>query len=115
MVWYRYLYVDESIIQKKEKIIWKVCHNVGQIDMYLITLSHGESNLLEIISTLELMQKAYPKERLFIIGIAKGYEQACWLAWRILLDVYEQTGAFRAKTYLLAKHRGENGQVSVCP
>ncbi len=115
MVWYNDLYADESIIRKKEKIKWKVCHNVGQINMYLITLSHGSSNLLEIVSTLVLMQSCYPKEHLFVVGVAKGYDQAVALSLKIVMEVYEATGSFDVKTYLRRKQKAGNGQVSICP
>ena len=115
MVWYKYLYADESIIRKKEKIKWKICHNAGQLNMYVITLSQSRNNLLEIISTLELMQKAYPRERLFVVGLAKGYDTACELACRIVLEAYEATGSFDVKAYLRARQPAENGRVSLCP
>lgn len=114
MVWYKYLYTDESIIRKKEKIKWKIRHNAGMLDIFVITLSGNESGLLEIISTIELMQKAYPKEELFVVGIAKGYEQARELACKIVLEVYENTGEFKVKDYLLKKQYACKKQVSLC-
>ena len=113
MVWYKYLYADESIIRKKEKIKWKIRHNAGQLDMYVITLPQNDSGLLEIISTIELMQKAYPKKDLFIVGIAKGYEQASELACRIVMEVYDKTGEFRVKDYLLERQYADREQVSL--
>lgn len=113
MVWYKYLYTDESITRKKEKIIWKIRHNAGQIDMYVITLSQSAGGLLEIISTIRLMQKAYPKEELFVVGLARGYEQASELACRIIMEVYDKTGGFRVKDYLLEKQYADREQVSL--
>ncbi len=107
MVWYKYLYADERIIQKKEKIKWKIRHNAGLVNMYVIALSRNDTGLLEIVSTLELMQKGYPKEGLFVVGIAKGYEVARDLALRIVLEVYEKTGGFQVKEYLLARQHAE--------
>ena len=81
MVWYKYLYAEEDLRPKQEKIKWKILHNAGQVHMYVIALSRSPGGLLEIISTVELMQRAYPKERLFIVGLARGYENACKLAF----------------------------------
>lgn len=111
MVWYKYLYMDENIIRKKEKIKWKICHNAGMLDIFVITLSQNDSGLLEIISTIELMQKTYPKKELFIVGLAKGYETARILACNIIMEVYQQTGDFHVKTYLLQKHYADKKQV----
>lgn len=113
MVWYKYLYADDSIIHKKEKIKWKILHNAGQINMYVITLSQNDANLLEIISTIELMQKAYPKKEMFVVGIARGYDNASELACRIVMEVYEKTGGFRVKDYLLKKQYADCEQVSL--
>lgn len=115
MVWYKHLYTDEGTVRKKEKIKWKICHNAGQLDIYVIALAQNRQNLLEIISTLELMQKAYPKERLVVIGLAKGYESACELACRIVMEAYEATGAFDVRAYLRMRSHAEDGQVSLCP
>lgn len=114
MVWYKYLYADEGLRAKKEKIKWKIRHNAGQVNTYVIALSGSPNGLLEIISTVELMQKAYPKERLFIVGLSKGYENARELACRIILEVFEETGDFRVREYLLEKHRGARDKESLC-
>lgn len=100
MTWYKYLYVDEAIVHKKKKIKWKICHNAGQLDMYVISLPDVESNLLEIISTVELMQKHYPKGDLFVVGLAKSYEKAQKLAAGIVMDIFHKTGKFNVKEYL---------------
>ena len=82
MVWYKYLYADERISRKKEKIKWKVCHNAGQINLYLVTLSRGPGKLLEIVSTLTLMQRAYPKEGLFNRAMSRPSVWPRRLFWR---------------------------------
>ena len=113
MIWYKYLYADKSVRRQKAKIKWKIRHNAGMLDVYVITLSSNEGGLLEIISTIELMQKVYPKDRLFVVGIARGYEQARELACSIVMEVYERTGGFRVKDYLMQRQYMENEQVSL--
>lgn len=115
MIWYKYLYADESIAPKKEKIKWKIRHNAGLINTFVISLSNSDHNLLEIISTLELMQKGYPKDRMFIVGVAKGYEQALELACSIVMEIYEKTGDFNVKEYLHERQYADKNQVSLCP
>lgn len=115
MIWYKYLYTDESISHKKEKIKWKIRHNAGMIDMYVITLPNKDNALLEIISTIELMQKHYPKKDMFVVGIAKGYETATQLACEIVMEVYNNTGAFLVREYLQQRQHMQDGQVNGCP
>ncbi len=105
MIWYDKLYVGESIIHKTKKVKWKICHNAGQIDIYVITFPSNRENLLDIIPAWELMQKAYPKKKLYVIGLAKGYDEAIELAASIVNEVYQNTGTFAVTDYLMKKKR----------
>ena len=108
MKWYNNLYVGESIRHKAEKIKWKIRHNAGQIDIYVITKASNPQNLLDIIPAQELMQKAYPKEDLYIIGLAHGMSEAHELVKQIIDEVYQSTGAFDIMPYLQSKKDSKN-------
>ena len=105
MIWYDKLYVGESMIHKTNKVKWKIRHNAGQIKIYIITLPSNRENLLDIIPSYELLQKGYPKKGLYIVGLAKGYDEAVELAGTIVAEVYRHTGAFAVTDYLLQKRR----------
>ena len=90
MIWYKDLYVGESIVHKTKKVKWKIMHNAGQIGIYVITLASNTQNLLDIIPSYELMQKGYPKKDMVVVGLAKGYDEAIEVAASIV--VYEETG-----------------------
>ncbi len=109
MRWYDDLYVGESIVHKTSKIKWKILHNAGQIDIYVIALASNPANLLDIIPAQELMQKSYPKKNLYIVGLAKGYQEAIETATAIVNDVYEKTGTFAVSSYLLKKREEMSG------
>ena len=109
MKWYDDLYVGESIVHKTSKIKWKILHNAGQIDIYVIALASNSANLLDIIPAQELMQKAYPKKNLYIVGLAKGYQEAIETAAVIVKDVYEKTGTFAVSSYILKKKEEMSG------
>lgn len=113
MTWYDDLYVGESIVHKTKKIKWKICHNAGQINIYVITLASNSQNLLDIIPAQELMQKGYPKAGLHVVGLAKGYDEAMEVAVSIVDEVYQQTGAFEIKSYLDGK-RMRHGREDAC-
>ena len=99
MEWYDELYVGESIRQKEKKVRW-------QINIYVITLASNPQNLLDIIPSHELLQKGYPKKGLYVIGLAKGYDEAVDVAVSIIDEVFHETGAFEVAAYLKAKSRG---------
>lgn len=105
MKWYRDLYVGESIVHKKNKIKWKILHNAGQLNVYVIALASSHNNLLDIIPSHELLQRGYPKKELYIIGLAGGYEEAVETAAAVVNEVYRQTGGFEVASYLENKKR----------
>lgn len=103
MIWYKDLYVGESIVHKTKNVKWKIMHNAGQIGIYVITLASNRQNLLDIIPSYELMQKEYPKKDMVIVGLAKGYDEAVEVAASIIDEVYRSTGTFAVRTYLAEK------------
>ncbi len=110
MIWDREFYAGESIARKKRKIKWKICHNAGQLDIYVITLSSNPQNLLDIIPSWEIMQKYYPQADLLVVGIDKGYDNALELAGRIVMDVYDRTGDFHVRDYFLQRQEGNGSK-----
>lgn len=105
MIWYKEYYAGESIGPKKEKVKWKIIHNAGQLDVYVIALSSNPQNLLDIISSIELMQKAYPRQDMMVVGIDKGYDNAVNLAGRIIMDVFQKTGNLNIREYFLERQK----------
>ncbi len=111
MIWYENLYIGESIPKKDAKIKrlkWKINHNTCLANAYLIVLCRYGTNLLEIIPAWELRQKSYPKRNLYIVGLAKGYEDALETAAKIVTDVYKKTGGFQIKRFILQQKAGED-------
>lgn len=114
MIWYEKLYIGESIPKKDAKIRrikWKIEHNAGQCRIYVIALCRYGSSLLEIIPARELLQKHYPKHQLYIVGLARGYQEALETAAEIVLDAYRQTGDFQVKRFLLGQRKKAGGGV----
>ncbi len=103
MRWYDNLYVSDDIADKVDKIKWKIRHNAGQIHIYVIAIASNPENLLDIIPAQELMQKGYPKKDLYVIGLARGKDQAVALVTQIIDEVYVNTGGFQIMTYLQDK------------
>jgi len=112
MIWYKDLYVGESIVHKTKKVKWKIMHNAGQIGIYVITLASNTQNLLDIIPSYELMQKGYPKKDMVVVGLAKGYDEAIEVAASIVDEVYHSTGTFAVRAYL-AENFGWGGELNL--
>lgn len=106
MKWYGKLYISESIGKKANRIKFRINHNVRCISVFVIAFASNPDNLLEIIPSWNLMQKAYPKKDLKIIGLAKGYGEAVELVRQIIDETYRNTGDVDVWHYL-KEHRGE--------
>lgn len=107
MHYYKNLYVPENLEKKKKKIIRKLNANKLQYDLYLVTLPVGPSNQLEIVNSLELKQRSYPKDQLFVVGFAKGYDETLELVEEITGNVYNETQGADIRSYILNKQREE--------
>ena len=108
MIWYENLYIGESIPKKNAKIRrlkWKIDHSKCLTNAFIIVLCRYGTNLLEIIPARELCQKAYPKRNLYVVGLAKGYDDALKTAAEIVSDVYEKTGGFQVKRFILQQQK----------
>jgi hypothetical protein len=100
MKWYSGLYVGESVKKDVDKIKWKIIHQAGQIGVCVVAVASNPQNLLEIIPTWELMQRAYiRKDDLEIVGVAKDRDEAVELVVRIVDEVYMQTGTVDVRSY----------------
>ena len=112
MKYYSTLYMSEKLIPKKEEIISKLENNTLQFEIYLIVLAKGKQNHLEIFNSVLLIQKTMPKEEVFVVGIANGYQEALELVEKITREVYDVTRGTDIKNYILQKQQEyEEGNV----
>jgi hypothetical protein len=105
MKWYRDLYIGDSIYDKKNRIKWKINHNAGVINIYVIAFASNRENLLDIIPAWVLTQKHYPKKDIKIIGLAEGRKEALELVRRIIDETYQNTGSVDVWSYLKEERR----------
>ena len=111
MKWLKQLYVGESISGREQKLKWKINHNVGTFDIYVISFASNKDNLLDIIPAIELLQKAYPKKELFVIGLEKGYDAALEMSAAIVNDIYHKTGTFEVRKFVLKQQTHKNTEM----
>lgn len=94
------LYTGEGI-RNSRKVKWKLKHRAGQINLYIIALCNG-SDQLEIYHCALLQQHFYRSNPPYIVGIAKGYQEAVELVQKMLEDIFRKTGHYNLKEYFLA-------------
>lgn len=105
MKYYRYLYLEEGLEKKKEKVMQKLENRKFQFGIHLIVLPKIGDNQLEIINAAQLLQRDYPDEDYFVVGIAKDYEGALEIVEEIVKTVYNETKGADIRSYILSKER----------
>lgn len=107
MRWYQKLYMGDEARKKKTKIMSYTVLRKFQPDVYLIMLPGNPDNILEMLPASEFRQPYYKKkeiwEKLFVIGIAKGYDEGILLMGQIIAEVYHSTGGFDVAAYIAAE------------
>lgn len=107
MRYYRHLYLSEGLEKKKDKIIRRLEEGRFQPGIHLVTLAEGKGKQLEIFSSLLFLQPSYPKKSLFVVGLAKDYEDALELVEKIVREVYNETKGTDIRSYILDKEQEE--------
>lgn len=93
------MYVGEGI-KNKQKVLWKLKHGVGMVDIYVISLSNGNDQL-DCTNCSYFKQKAIRENVGLVVGIAKGYMEAQQLIVSMIEEALRETGSARVKEYLL--------------
>ena len=106
MKWYDDLYIGDSIVNKANRIRWKIEHRRITPAVYLITFPSNPDNLLDIIPARDLLLKGYPRQNLRIIGMAGDYEEAILLVQQIVEETLQNTNTTDIHSYLKSK-RGQ--------
>ena len=106
MRYYKHLYLAEGI-RKKEKVIRKLEKNQLQMNIHIITLSQNEEDQLEIYNSMILLQPEFPHDDFFVVGIAKGYEDAVEMVGEIAQEVYNKTKGADIRSYILEREQEE--------
>lgn len=74
-------------------------------DIQLLVLPRTEKNQLEIINPNLFLQRNYPKGEYFVVGIAKGFEEALEILEEIVQNVYNETRGADIRSYILNKEQ----------
>lgn len=107
MKFFHNMYVSEALASRTDELILKIKQNIVTPNIYVITFASNPKNLLDIVLTRELLQPAYPKEDVKIIGLARGKKDAFALVEHIIGETYEKTGQFDVRAYLAGRQEGE--------
>ena len=105
MRFYKYLYVQEQLEKKKEKIIRKLKQKKILFSCYVVALASNPQNQLEIYSSKYLFQPGFSTDDLFVISIVKNYEDALEFVEKMFEEVYNETKRTDVRSYILEKEQ----------
>ena len=94
------MYVGEGI-KNKQKVMWKLKHGAGMLDIYVISLATNESDQLDCMKCCYFKQKAIRDSIGTIVGLAKGYSEAQKLMIAMIEEAFRETGSANVKEYLM--------------
>lgn len=106
MRYYKHLYLADGI-KKKEKVIQKLEEKKLQMNIHVITLARNEKNQLEIYNSMVFLQPDFPHDDFFVVGLAKGYEDAVEMVEEIAWEVYNKTKGADIRSYILEREQEE--------
>ena len=101
MEFYKELYISENLKKKKENIIEKLKQKKVQFHCYIISLTENPKNQLEFYDSLMLMQKNFKKDKIFIVGIANGYDGALEIIEKITEETYRKQGDADIRRFIM--------------
>ena len=106
MRYYKHLYLAKGI-RKKDQVIRKLEENKLQMNIHIITLPMNGEDQLEIYHSMVLLQPEFPHDDFFVVGIAKGYEDAVEMVGEIAQEVYNKTKGADIRSFILEREQEE--------
>ena len=108
MDWYYDLYLGEKIAKKKNKLIYKIKDGKFTPSTYVIALPRNRRDILETFPAEILKQKYYKKENVFVVGLAKGNEEANQVMLEIIQECWRETDTVNVRDFLLDREAKKN-------
>lgn len=100
MIWSDCLYVGAEAEKEKSRIVKNIKRFKFQSDVFVLCLADVPGNIMDIYPSYVLNQKYYKNKDLFVLGIAKSYDEAMTVMERIIMDCYEKTGGFKLDKFV---------------
>lgn len=99
MIWDDNMYVGKECLRSSRRLQFRIAHRMTHKFVYLIALPQSEHTVLEMIPSVQLLQKAYPADALHIVGMGADRAEAMSLLQEMIRDIYEARGDFDAVAY----------------
>ena len=91
---------------KKRKIVRALKRKKFIFDVFVITIPKNNNGILEIYPAYVLYQEVFEDISKYIIGIAKGKDEAYDMVSSFVMECYNTTGSFAVKDYFMRGNKG---------
>lgn len=98
--WYKKLYIGDNAKKKADVYRKKIDQGKPLFDIYVITIASNEKNLLDIVSSNQLIQKPLRRMCPMIVGLANGYGEVLDVVRNIVEETYGRRGDLDVRRYL---------------
>ncbi len=99
MQWHKRIYFNKDI-KNKRRIISNIKKGKLQYPAFVIALPLSNDGILELYPAYVLLQPAYKKSDLYIIGISDDKNKALNIMASIIMECYNATGNFNISDYI---------------
>ena len=100
-IWYDNLYCGEKAAKGKLRLIHRLQKGKAEPNVYILTLPENrEQNILDIYSAITFKQNHFDKKVKYVVGIAKGRDEALDVVTRLVDDMYKSGNNFNIRDYL---------------
>jgi len=100
MQWSEQLFLGESVIKNKDKIIRRINKGKSCQDIYVVCLSYHQGELFDIYHAQTLLEPFYKDKNLHALGLAQGKAEALQVLEALVAFIYDQTSGFDMKSYV---------------
>ncbi len=97
--WASRLYVGDKAKKIQKKAIASISNRQATFGVYCIAFASHPDNLFDIFEANELLFPHYQNTEVHIVGLAKGKQEAVDLVQSMIMEVYNETGAFNVRAY----------------
>ncbi len=100
MWWLKNLYLGESVRGKEKEIRRKLRKNAADPGVHLLSISLQQGEMIDIIPSALLRQKAFPREELRVFGLAGSRDEAIDMLTDICRETMDVTGNADMRSFL---------------
>lgn len=103
LIWSKNVYYGDTTLKDGLKGIKKYFPASYRQDLYFITRPSNEKNLLDIYAIDEMQKDCFKDREFYVLGLARGYDEAVETAGRLVSETFHHTGGFSIEEYLDTK------------